>query len=106
MPTFTAPPSSSSDNASHPAVRFVRAAARTVATIAERFRHRREVSDMLEMDDRMLKDVGLVRSDVLGALAQPWLDDPSATLRARSIDHRTRRRAIDDRTDCPGRQRL
>ena len=37
-----------------------------------------------ELDERGLKDIGLVRSDIDGALATSWLDDPSAVLAARS----------------------
>ena len=33
--------------------------------------HRREVRHLAELDDRMLKDIGLLRSDVDGALAEP-----------------------------------
>lgn len=49
--------------------------------------HRREVMRLsAELDERGLKDLGLVRSDIDGALATSWLEDPSAVLaeRARS----------------------
>lgn len=45
--------------------------------------HRREVTDVLRLDDRMLRDIGLTRSDVLNALAVPPSVDPSAVLRLR-----------------------
>lgn len=54
-------------------VQFVRAIA-----------HRREVMRLGELDERGLKDIGLVRSDIDGALATSWLDDPSAVLAERS----------------------
>jgi len=46
--------------------------------------HRREVLRLTELDERGLKDIGLVRSDVEGALAGSWLRDPSAVLAVRS----------------------
>lgn len=47
--------------------------------------HRREVIRLSELDERGLKDIGLVRSDVDGALAESWWNDPSTALAARSI---------------------
>ena len=44
-------------------------------------RHRRELTQLLDLDDRMLKDIGLVRNEVLGALAAPLSCDPSGLLR-------------------------
>ena len=46
--------------------------------------HRREILRLAELDERGLKDIGLVRSDIDGALATSWLKDPSAILAARS----------------------
>ena len=46
--------------------------------------HRREVLRLGELDERGLKDIGLVRSDLDGALAVSWLSDPSAVLAERS----------------------
>ena len=46
--------------------------------------HRREVMRLSELDERGLKDIGLVRSDIDGALAVSWLSDPSSVLQARS----------------------
>ena len=46
--------------------------------------HRREVMRLAELDERGLKDIGLVHSDIGGALATSWLKDPSAVLASRS----------------------
>lgn len=46
--------------------------------------HRREVMRLGELDERGLKDIGLVRSDLDGALSVSWLSDPSAVLAERS----------------------
>lgn len=43
-------------------------------------RHRREVQLLSELTPRDLKDIGLVPSDVSGALAVHWSDDPSKVL--------------------------
>ncbi len=50
---------------------------RLVVALVKAVVNRREVTRMLELDDRALKDIGLVRSDVLGALAEPLTRDPS-----------------------------
>jgi len=64
-----------------------RAAAQTVIGVKNLVRalvHRREVMHLSELDERGLKDIGLVRSDIAGALATSWLEDPSSVLQARS----------------------
>jgi uncharacterized protein YjiS (DUF1127 family) len=55
-----------------------------VATLAKALVHRREVLRLGDLDERSLKDIGLLRSDVDGALATSWLKDPSAILAARA----------------------
>lgn len=68
--------------------RFVRRgaiqAAAGVKSLVKSLIHRREVMRLSELDERGLKDIGLVRSDVEGALAGSWLNDPSRVLAARS----------------------
>ena len=65
-----------------------RAAAHSVTgtkNLVRAFVHRREVMRLSELDERGLKDIGLVRSDIDGALAVSWLSDPSSVLQARSV---------------------
>jgi len=67
----------------HTASAFI---ARTVRAI----RHRREVWRLAEYDERALHDIGLVRSDVVGALSEPLHCDPSVILAERA-EKRVRR---------------
>lgn len=55
-----------------------------VTRVVKALAHRREMHLLSEMDERALKDIGLVRSDVAGALATSWLRDPTAMLAARA----------------------
>ena len=44
------------------------------------WRNRQAMRELLTFDDRQLKDIGLTRVDVEGALMQPWSTDPSIEL--------------------------
>ncbi len=44
------------------------------------FQNRQAVKSLAELDERALHDIGLVRSDVLGALETPYHRDPSSVL--------------------------
>ncbi|MCO5092324.1 DUF1127 domain-containing protein [Bosea sp. (in: a-proteobacteria)] len=55
-----------------------------IRQVARALIHRREVMRLAELDERGLKDIGLVRSDVDGALATSWLGDPSSVLAQRA----------------------
>lgn len=57
------------------------------ARVVRALRNRREVSGLLALDDRMLADIGVSRSEVEGALGSRWQDDPSDML-ARKRFHR------------------
>jgi uncharacterized protein YjiS (DUF1127 family) len=70
-------------------------ALRMIAAFLRAIGHRREIGRLLEFDDRALHDIGLARTEVLGALAQPWTRDPSAVLLVRSIERRAHSRALD-----------
>ena len=59
------------------------AAARGAARAAKALRHRRDLEFLAELDDRMLKDIGLNRSDLRFALSEPFWRDPGAVLIAR-----------------------
>lgn len=50
-------------------------------------RHRRELSRLADRDDRMLADIGLARSDLHDAGAEPLWHDPTSML-SRRVGHR------------------
>ena len=58
-----------------------------VVRLTKAYLHRRDILRLTELDERSLKDIGLVRSDVEGALATSWLQDPSTVLAARSANN-------------------
>jgi uncharacterized protein YjiS (DUF1127 family) len=49
--------------------------------IARAARNRRQVVALGELDDHLLRDIGLQRADVLAVLAQPRHRDPSRMLK-------------------------
>src|SRR4051812_5529184 len=55
-------------------------------------RNRREVMRLTDLDDRALKDIGLLRADVEGALLEPLHKDPSKILSVRRAEPRPRSR--------------
>lgn len=63
-----------------PAAGIVRRVYGAVARLLRALANRRAVSIMLKLDDRLLADIGISRSDVACALAQPLWVDPSREL--------------------------
>lgn len=93
---------------SHPrgsaAGRLARQVLRGIAAVARAVVHRRDVMHLLELDARQLKDIGLARNDVLGALAGPLSSDPSVLLRLRSVENRARVREVMRAADAQDRR--
>jgi len=56
--------------------------------------HRRAAQALARFDDRMLADIGLTRSDLHDANAEPLWDDPTALLRARALERRLARHGV------------
>lgn len=63
-----------------PGATFLGSIFRAIANFAKALQHRREIMLLAELDDRMLKDIGLMRGDVDGALAESVLRNPSRVL--------------------------
>ena len=57
-------------------------------------KHRRAIRELAELDERALKDIGLLPSDVHGALAEPFYRDPSTVLLLRSVERRAAKRVL------------
>jgi len=72
----------------------VAAALARAAGLRTALSHRRAVRRLAELDDRTLKDIGLARSDVTGALAQSLAVDPSRILQVRRVAQRAGSRAV------------
>jgi uncharacterized protein YjiS (DUF1127 family) len=73
--------------------RVVQSVFLTIAAFVRAIANRREVYQLLELDERSLRDIGLIRNDIIGALAQPLVKDPSVILLVRSVDRRSQLRA-------------
>ncbi len=54
--------------------------ASTVKTFVQRIYNRIVANNLMELDDRLLADVGLARSDVMNALDTGLLEDPTTHL--------------------------
>ncbi|WP_246775769.1 DUF1127 domain-containing protein [Methylobacterium aquaticum] len=62
------------------ALGFGRKAVQIVARIVTLWINRRAAYRLAELDDRGLKDIGLTRNDVMGALDLPFMQDPTLPL--------------------------
>ena len=62
-----------------------------VKSVAQRIRHRRAVTTLLNWDERALRDIGLTRADVQLSLALPYRDDPSTQLMFWALERRSAR---------------
>jgi len=71
--------------------------------LARALKHRRDANMLAGLDDRMLADIGLTRSDLRDAYAEPLWRDPTDVLAGRACDKRRYRRAgvAPHRIDAP-----
>ena len=75
------------------ALKAVTVVLRQVRQLAVAFWHRRQVAGLLDLDDRMLKDIGITRFDVTAALSTPLHRDPTLDLAQFAAERRNARRA-------------
>lgn len=73
---------------------FAVTAAGLIAQVAGRIRNRRDAARLASLDDRMLADIGLTRSDLRDAYAEPLWHDPTDVLARRAAERRTGRRPV------------
>ncbi|MDE1566828.1 DUF1127 domain-containing protein [Aquabacter sp. P-9] len=64
----------------------------TLNKLARAIEHRRVVSQMLQFDDYLLRDVGLTRADLCDAASEPIWSDPSHVLVSRAVERRAANR--------------
>jgi uncharacterized protein YjiS (DUF1127 family) len=72
---------------------IVEAAVRLARRIAGAWRHRHDAAVLAALDDHMLADIGLSRTDLNDALSEPLWRDPTAVLARRHGERRRSRRA-------------
>jgi uncharacterized protein YjiS (DUF1127 family) len=67
------------------------AAGRLGRRVVAAWRHRNDVAMLASFDERMLRDIGLTRSDLNDALSEPMWRDPTAVLVRRQRERRATR---------------
>jgi uncharacterized protein YjiS (DUF1127 family) len=65
--------------------------ARWIGQLVQAHRNRSKAAALAGFDDRMLADIGLTRSDVRDAFAEPLWQDPTELLRTRALERRRAR---------------
>jgi len=92
MPAITALAYSAAAPIGRALVALTGRAKRGLKEFAERLRNRRDAVRLADLDDRMLADIGLTRSDLRDAYAEPPWRDPSDVLARRAAERRMSRR--------------
>jgi uncharacterized protein YjiS (DUF1127 family) len=67
--------------------------ARGVARIGRAIKNRRAANALAGLDDHMLADIGITRSDLRDAYSEPLWHDPTDVLVGRATERRMRRRS-------------
>ena len=99
MPAITAITITATGLALGGIVALSRAAKRQLARLIQVLKNRRSANRLSALDDRMLADIGLTRSDLRDAYAEALWRDPTDTLARRAAERRvSRRRAVFERS--------
>jgi len=69
----------------------IMAAAIAAKRLARAVKRRGDIAALASFDDRALADIGVTRSDVRDAMAEPFWRDPSALLASRAAERRAHR---------------
>ncbi|BAT58632.1 hypothetical protein GJW-30_1_01159 [Variibacter gotjawalensis] len=62
-----------------------------VVDVFTAFKNRRALSELSNLDERMLRDIGLTRGDLRDAISEPLWRDPTAILVSRAGERRVTR---------------
>jgi len=73
-----------------------------VKGVARARRNRREAMALAGLDQNILADIGLNRSDLRDAFSAPFWEDPTLLLRERAIERRMNRSGLRVRQDAAG----
>jgi len=65
-----------------------------VRKVGQALKNRHDAAILAEMDDRMLADIGLTRSDLRDAISEPLWSDPTAILASRAQERRKSRAQV------------
>ena len=65
---------------------------RGLARVRQALKNRREAAMLASLDDRMLADIGITRSDLRDAYAEPLWHDPTDVLASRAAERRVHRK--------------
>ncbi len=96
MPAVVSVALLSGRSAARAAAAFAAAAGRRLAHGARVLRNRHASAMLARLDDRMLADIGITRSDLRDAYAEPLWHDPTDVLARRARERRLNR----GRTSC------
>jgi uncharacterized protein YjiS (DUF1127 family) len=69
-----------------PVVHAVAGLAKGIGRIVVAIEHRRELARLSDLDDRMLADIGLMRTDLRDAYAEPLWREPTSILARRAAE--------------------
>jgi uncharacterized protein YjiS (DUF1127 family) len=65
-----------------------------IRKVGQVLKNRHDAAMLADMDDRMLADIGLNRSDVRDAFSEPLWNDPTAILASRALERRKHRAQV------------
>jgi uncharacterized protein YjiS (DUF1127 family) len=77
------------------------AGGRMLAGMVRAFRNRRVAATLAGLDDHMLADIGLTRSDLRDAYSEPLWHDPTDLLASRAAERRARQSNWEDAPKLP-----